>query len=109
MAYDEHTAERIRALLKRRKGITERKMFGGIAFMYDGNMVCGVTETDLMLRLGDEGAAEALSETWARPMDFTGRVIKSMIYVAPEGFEDDEELRAWINRAIKFAKTLPPK
>ena len=109
MAYDEATADRIRTVLKRRKGITERKMFGGVAFMFDGNMVCGVVGTDLMLRLGNEEADKAREEPWVRPMDFTGRPMRSMVCVSAEGFPDDTELKAWIDRAIKFAKTLPPK
>lgn len=109
MAYDHETAERLRKTLKRRKGITERKMFGGIAFMLDGNMVCGVLDKDLVLRLGNDEANKARQEPWVRAMDFTGRPMRSMVYVAPEGFMDDDSLKEWINRALKFARTLPPK
>jgi len=109
VAYDEAVAERVRKALRRRKGVTERKMFGGIAFMLNGNMCCGVLERDLMLRLGDEGAAKALEERHTRPMDFTGKPLKSMVYVAPAGFRTDAALKAWVKRAADFARSLPPK
>lgn len=109
MAYDEEFASRVRAVLRRRKGVSERKMMGGIAFMLNGNMCCGVNGKDLMLRLGNEDAALALGERHARPMDFTGKPLKSMIYVGPAGTNTDAGLRAWVGRAVKFAKTLPAK
>lgn len=109
MPYDEQLVERIRKLIQRRKGITERKMFGGIAFMLHGNMCCGVVGKLLVVRLGDEAAATALREPHAREMDFTGRVMKSMVYVDPCGIEADEDLRSWLIRAIDHARSLPPK
>ena len=109
MAYDTHLADRVRSLLNRRLEFSERKMFGGICFMLGGNMCCGVTTTELMLRLGPEGAAEALSEPHTREMDFTGRSIKSMIYVEPEGYQTEEALRRWVERAATFAASLPAK
>ena len=109
MAYDEAVAGRVRVVLKRRKGVSERKMFGGIAFMLNGNMCCGVIDKDLVLRLGDERAAAALQERHTREMDFTGKPLKSMVYVAPAGFRSDDDLRAWVKRAVDFVKTLPAK
>lgn len=109
MAYDPATADRLRAVFKRRKGVTERKMFGGIAFMLHGNMCCGVQDKYLVLRLGEEEAAAALEEPYTREMDFTGRPLKSMVYVSPKGFHSDDALKDWIHRALKFVKTLPPK
>jgi len=109
MAYDETVAERVREVFKRRRGVTERKMFGGIAFMLHGNMCCGVVGERLMLRLGNELAAAALDETHTHVMDFTGKPIKSMIYVEPAGFRTDGELSQWIDRAASFVKTLPAK
>ena len=108
MAYDTHLAERIRWLLVD-DGVTEREMFGGIAFMLRGNMVCGVSHDTLMLRLGPELAAEAVQEPHARPMDFTGKPMKSMVLIDPLGIETDDELAAWIERARAFVGTLPPK
>jgi len=109
MAYDQQLAERVRHVLKRRKGFSEKKMFGGVCFLLSGNMCCGVTRSALMLRLGPEGAAAALTEPYTRPMDFTGRPMKSMIYVDPEGYEFDDDLKNWLRRAAKFAASLPPK
>ncbi len=109
MAYDETLAGRIRQALAPRPDIGERKMFGGLAFMLAGNMCCGVIADTLMLRLGNEGATEALGEPHTRPMDFTGRVMKSMLYVGPAGIATPEDLHRWVNRAADFAASLPPK
>ena len=109
MAYREEIAERVRGLLKRRKGVTERRMFRGIAFLVNGHMSCGVNGHKLMLRLGNEEAARALMEQHASPMDFTGKPLKSMVYIEPAGYRSDDDLRAWVNRAVKFVRTLPPK
>ena len=109
MAYDEHLAERVRSSLKRQTGITEKKMFGGIGFMLHGNMACGIVGEKLMLRLGEDGAKRALEEEHVTPMDFTGKPIKTMAFVQPEGIETDAELKRWVIAAVTFAKTLPPK
>lgn len=109
MAYDEQLAARVRKLLKRRKGYSERKMFGGICFMLHGNMCCGVTHSDLMLRLGPERAPQALKQPHTREMDFTGRPMKGMVYVEPAGYEDDYDLKSWVTQSAAFASSLPPK
>ena len=109
MAFDEALAERIRRILQVHDGVTERKMFGGLAFMVNGNMCCGVQESEIMLRLGNEGAAAALTEPHARAMDFTGRPMKSMIYVGAAGIETEDTLRGWSMRAHAFAEDLPAK
>lgn len=109
MAYDEPTADRIRSLLKGRAGISERKMFGGLAFMLNGNMFCGVLKNDLVLRLGKDGAAAALKKPHTRAMDFTGMSIPSMIYLSPKGCKTDAALRAWVASSLAFAEALPAK
>lgn len=109
MAFDETLADRIRSVLKRQKGVAERKMFGGLAFLLNGNMCCGVTKDQLMLRLGEQGTAEALTQPHARPMDFTGKPMKGMVFVAPAGLASDEDLRGWVERAVAFVSTLPAK
>jgi TfoX/Sxy family transcriptional regulator of competence genes len=109
MAYDEGVAERLREALGDEQGIVEKKMFGGIAFMDRGNMVCGVVGEELMVRVGPEGYEDALARAHARPMDFTGRALKGMVYVGTEGFECDEDLDAWVARGTGFTKTLPAK
>jgi len=109
LAYDESLAARIRSVLASRNDIEERKMFGGVAFLIHGNMCCGVVGDTLMLRLGNEGAAQALAEPHTRPMDFTGKPLKSMVYVAALGIAADADLNRWVGRAVSFAEALPPK
>jgi len=109
LAFDESLAARIRRALARRSGIDERRMFGGLAFLLRGHMCCGVVDDTLVLRLGNDGAAAALEEPHTRPMDFTGKPMKSMVYVGPDGIADDDDLHRWVNRAADFAATLPPK
>jgi len=109
MAYDEVLAARMRVALSRKKGIVEQKMFGGVCFMVNGHMCCGVAGKDLVLRLGEEGTVAALEEPHTREMDFTGRVMKSMVFVDANGTKSDEQLRSWVNRAFDHAKSLPQK
>ena len=109
MAYDEGVAERIREQLAEQPFVVEKKMFGGIAFMLHGNMCCGVVGEELMARVGPSAYADALSAPHAREMDFTGKPLTGFVYVAAEGFESDEDLRAWVQRGITFALSLPAK
>lgn len=109
MAHDAEAAARVRRLLSRRSGFSEKKMFGGVAFLLDGHMCCGVVSSDLVLRLGEEEAAKALRRPHTRPMDFTGRPLKSMVYVAPAGYRSAPALKRWVDAAVAFVRTLPPK
>jgi TfoX/Sxy family transcriptional regulator of competence genes len=109
MAYDEALADRVRAVLADRDDVTERKMFGGIAFMAHGNMCCGVSGEDLMVRLGEDAADAALDQPGARPMDFTGRPMKGYAFIGPTGTANDAALRDWVQRTLAFAGTLPAK
>lgn len=109
MAYDRQLADRIDAALADVDDVTDRLMFGGIAFLVAGNMCVGVTGEDLMVRLGPDRAGEALAEPHVRPMDFTGKPLKNFVYVAPQGVATDEALQSWIDRAMTFIETLPPK
>jgi TfoX/Sxy family transcriptional regulator of competence genes len=109
MAFDEQLADRLRAALAATEAVTERKMFGGLAFMVAGNMACGIVGSDLMLRLGEEGADAALEQPHVRPMDFTHRPMRSMVYVGAEGVASDRALASWVGRAVAFASSLPPK
>lgn len=108
MAYDETLAGRVREILAPTPGLTERAMFGGLAFMLDGHMCCGIVGGDLMLRLGPELADRALREPHVRPMDFTGRPMTGMVYVDGEELRADA-LRAWVDQATGYVRTLPPK
>jgi TfoX/Sxy family transcriptional regulator of competence genes len=109
LAYDEELAERVRDLLSARSDFSERKMFGGIAFMVAGNMACGVLGEDLIVRLGDEEAEKALGEDGVRPFDFTGRPMKTTVYVSPERTSDDVGLADWVEAGADHAASLPPK
>lgn len=109
MAYDEGLAQRIRECLAEDSRVTEKKMFGGLAFLVDGNMCCGIVRDELMVRVGPEAYGDALAQPHAREMDFTGRAMKGMVYVGIDGFESDEDLAAWVGRGMAFAGELPPK
>lgn len=109
MAYDENVAQRVRKFLDGIPGVTEKKMFGGIAFMVNGNMCGGVVDRELMMRVGAEGYKEALSQPHARPMDFTGKPMKGFVYVAAKGFETDDGLKSWIDRSLQYVGNLPAK
>ena len=109
MAFDEKLAARIRTALARKKGIDKKKMFGGIGFLLNGNMLVGVWKDSLIVRLGDEQGEEALLEQHAKPFDITGKAMKGWAMVAPEGIRDDNQLKGWIQRALKFVGKLPGK
>ena len=110
MAFDEGSATRVRDALADAPDLSERKMFGGLCFMSQGHMVCGVGNgDDLMLRVGPDQHAELLLQPHARPMDFTGRPMKGFVFVATEGYAEDEDLEFWVERALAYATSLPPK
>jgi TfoX/Sxy family transcriptional regulator of competence genes len=109
MAYDEDLAERVRDALAARSDVSERKMFGGIAFMVGGNMACGVLGEDLIVRLGDEEGEKALQEDGVRAFDFTGKPMKGIVYVSPERTSDDSGLTEWVEAGADYAASLPPK
>jgi hypothetical protein len=108
MAFSENLAERIRRRLARRKNVKEKKMFGGVGFLLNGNMLVGVWKDSLIARLGPDGGEEALKEPHVREFDVTGRALKGWVLVEPDGVEEDDSLNAWIQRAGKFVGTLPP-
>ena len=109
MAYDEGLAQRVREALSERPDLSERKMFGGLCFMLGGNMCAGIVGEELMLRVGVHAYDETLSRPHAREMDFTGRAMKGMVYVGVDGLADDSDLSSWLDVAVGFASTLPPK
>jgi TfoX/Sxy family transcriptional regulator of competence genes len=109
MAYDLGLADRIRVVLGHLGDFAERKMFGGLCFLVNGRMCCGIMKSDLMLRLTPETAAAALREPHTRPMDFTGRPMRSMIYVAAAGIDSDSSLERWVRSAEQLARALPGK
>ncbi len=109
MPFDPDLAHRTRHLLSRRLDLVERKMFGGLAFMLSGNMACGVAGDNLIVRVGPAAYDEALESPFAREFDLTGRPLRGLVLVEPEGVETDAELRAWVERGVEFALSLPAK
>jgi TfoX/Sxy family transcriptional regulator of competence genes len=109
MAYDEGLAYRIREVLAEESAVSEKKMFGGLSFLFNGNMAVGVIQQELVVRVSVDDNTEALSKAHTRPMDFSGRPMKGWIYVAAEGLSDDRDLAYWIRAGVDYAKSLPPK
>lgn len=108
MTFDAELAERARQTLRALAEHEEKKMFGGLCFLVGGHMTCGVVRNDLMVRVGPSGHEAALARRRARPMDFTGRPLRGMVYVSGEGLEGNE-LEGWLSTALSFVRSLPPK
>ncbi|MBT8255330.1 MAG: TfoX/Sxy family protein [Bacteroidia bacterium] len=109
MAYDEHMADRIRREFKDRKvDFEEKRMMGGLCFMVNDKMCCGIhydkkKETDLLMaRIGEEASEQALKQTGCHPMDFTGRPLRGFVFVTPEGFDSESNLASWIQLCLDF-------
>lgn len=109
MAYDEGLATRVRELVGDEPGLAEKRMFGGLAMLVNGNMAVGVHGEDLIVRSDPGRQAELLAEPGARVFDLTGRPMKGWLLVAPDGAAEDEDLRRWVGRGLDFARSLPPK
>ena len=109
MAYDEGLAQRIGDTLADLPGLVEKKMFGGVGFMVQGNMACGVNGDDLIVRVGPARYEEALGAPHAREFDLTGRPMRGWVAVSPAGTEADRELEGWVQQGVDFARSLPPK
>lgn len=105
MGYSKSLAARLRQALARRQGVVEKKMFGGVAFMFDGNMLVGVWQDSLIVRLGPEQGDQA----FVKAFDVTGRPMRGWVMVEPDGIETDAQLGQWIDRAVEFVRTLPAK
>jgi TfoX/Sxy family transcriptional regulator of competence genes len=109
MAFDETLAERIRKALARKKGVIEKKMFGGVGFLLNGNMCVGVWKESLIVRLDPEEFEDALKEAHVSEFNITGRSMRGWALVAPDGVESNDEFSGWIQRALKFVGKLPGK
>lgn len=109
MAFDETLAARIRNALARKKYIVEKKMFGCICFFLNGNALAGVWKDKLIARLGPDEGEAALLEPHVRAFDITGRPMRNWVAVEPKGVESDDQLKHWIERALKFVRKLPAK
>jgi hypothetical protein len=109
MAYDRRLADEVRAHIGNHQGLTEKEMFGGIAFMIGGNMAVGVSGDELMVRVGKDAHDQAVAKPGARIFDLSARPMRGWIVVAPEGFTADAALDTWIQQGVAYAETLPPK
>jgi hypothetical protein len=109
MAYDEALADRVRAALGERDDLVEKRMFGGVGYMVQGNMACGVHGDMVIVRVGPQAYEEALAEPHTHPFDLTGRPMKGWVTVGPEGYASDATLTQWVTRGLTFALTLPAK
>ena len=109
MSYDPALAERVRQQLYSHPGMTEKVMFGGIAFLLNGNMCCGVHGQDLIVRLAPELGDQVLSDPYVRPFDLSGRPMKGWLFIHPSGLTTEDDLTGWLNLAVAFTESLPPK
>ena len=109
MAYDEQLEERLHKLIAKRNDFHEQKMFGGLGFLLHGNMCFGIWKDNLILRLGEPQAQNALKDKNVKPFDITGRAMKGWVMVAPGGMKSKETLRQWVSAAIDFVSQLPRK
>jgi TfoX/Sxy family transcriptional regulator of competence genes len=109
MVYSKSLAARLRQMLSQSRGIVEKKMFGGIAFLLRGNMLVGVWQDSLIVRLGSEQAEQALTQPHVRAFDITGRPMRGWVMVDVEGLDRDRQLADWIEGATAFVATLPAK
>jgi len=109
MAFYSALAERIRKHLGKRAGLNEKKMFGGIGFLMRGNMCCGVHGSEMIVRLDPTETGHALKEPHTRLFDMTGRLMKGWLLVGPKGLAVDADLGRWVERAARYAGSLPPK
>jgi TfoX/Sxy family transcriptional regulator of competence genes len=110
VAYDEHLANRIRELMAEEPGVTERKMFGGLAFLVGGNMsVAASGQGGLMVRIDPEQTAALLEKPHTRPFEMRGREMQGWIRVDGEGVRTKRQLSPWVSRGVAYARSLPPK
>lgn len=109
MAYDQGLAQRISEVLDELTGTVEKKMFGGVCFLIDGNMACGVYKEFLIVRVGVERYEGSLKLPGTRVFDITGKVMKGWVMVDESAYAEDDDLRVWVIKGVEFAQSLPPK
>lgn len=109
MTYDQGLAQRMREELEQIVNLSEKEMFGGIGFMVNGNMACGVNKDEMIVRVGPEKHAQALERPHTRVFDFTGRPMKGWVMVKVQGYESDDDLKYWVEQGVEFAQSLPAK
>ncbi|RPH51277.1 MAG: TfoX family protein [Desulfobacteraceae bacterium] len=109
MAYDKGLAQRVKELLEEEPGFNEKKMFGGICFLMNGNMAYGILNEDLIVRVGPVNYDRMLKSPHVRKFDITGRPMKGWVMISCEGYESDKDLAGWIRQGKQYALSLPPK
>lgn len=109
MAYNNEIADEIRAIIGKHPGLSEREMFGGIAFMINGNMAVGVSGDELMVRVGKDAHDEMVALPGAATFDKSARPMRGWLNVTSEGFATEDDFKAWIGRGVSFAESLPKK
>ena len=109
MAYDEALALRVSGLVNEQPGMIEKKMFGGIGYLLNGNMACGVHKEFLIVRVGPDQYQAALEQVHTRVFDITGRPMTGWIMIDPQGYAADADLRGWVQQGLDFAASLPAK
>jgi len=109
MPYDKGLAQRVRELLEEEPGFDEKKMFGGICFLLFGNMVCGIINDDLIVRIGADNYEKALKLPGTKKFDLTGKPMKGWVMVLAKALESDETLSDWVQKAVTYVRSLPPK
>jgi TfoX/Sxy family transcriptional regulator of competence genes len=109
MGYDIGLAQRIREILEEEPGFAERKMFGGICFLLFGNMVCGIIQDDLIVRVGANKYQEMLKLKDTKEFDITGKPMKGWVMILSKALDTDKALNTWVQRGVSFVRTLPPK
>jgi TfoX/Sxy family transcriptional regulator of competence genes len=109
MPFDEKLANRVRKILGKIDGLSEKKMFGGLCFLIYGNMAFGLVNEDLMIRVEPDSYEKILSQPHVRKMDFTGKPLKVFLYVGAKGTESDKDLKKWVLKSVEFALSLPAK
>ena len=109
MPYDKKLAARVEEILCEVPGVTKKHLFGGLCFLLNGNLCCGVEKDRLMVRVGPDKYDEALKHEYSVPMDFTGKPMKGLVFVHPDGVARKEWLQTWIELGLEFAASQPPK
>jgi TfoX/Sxy family transcriptional regulator of competence genes len=109
MSYDHGLAQRVREIIGQRPGVSERAMFGGLAFLVDGKMFVGISGSSLLARVGAERYDDALALPHVRQMDFTGRPMRGYVYVDPAGLANDRDVQAWVTWCVEYVARLPAK
>ena len=109
MAYDQGLAQRIRETLDDISEFEEKKMFGGVCYLLNGNMACGVYKDYLIVRVGPDNYANSLAKLHAREFDITGKSMKGWVMVSEDGYANDKDLEEWVRKGLGFAQSLPPK